>query len=45
MNQVALEALKVLGIGMGTVFSVLVLFYLLVKGLQTIFPPEDEIQK
>jgi len=44
MNQVVLEALKVLGVGMGTVFTVLVLFYLIVKGLQMIFPPENETQ-
>lgn len=44
MNQVTLEALRVLGIGMGTVFSVLVIFYLIVKALQMIFPPEDEAQ-
>ena len=44
MNQVTLEALRVLGIGMGTVFSVLVIFYLIVKALQMIFPSEDEAQ-
>ncbi|MFY9177474.1 MAG: OadG family protein [Caldicoprobacterales bacterium] len=42
MNQVTLEALRVLGVGMGTVFSVLVIFYLIVKGLQIIFPPESQ---
>jgi len=44
VNQVTVEALKVLGVGMGTVFTVLVLFYLIVKALQMIFPPEDQAQ-
>ncbi|NLI60310.1 MAG: hypothetical protein GX375_02620 [Clostridiales bacterium] len=41
MNEVVLEALKVLGAGMGAVFVVLMLFYFIVKGLQKIFPPTE----
>lgn len=42
MNQVMLDALKVAGIGMGGVFIVLMLFFLMVKGLQRLFPYKDE---
>lgn len=42
MNQVVLEALKILGMGMGAVFTVLVLFYLIVKGLQIAFPHKED---
>ena len=41
MNQVVLDALKVMGTGMGTVFVVLMLFFLIVKGLQMLFPYKD----
>ncbi len=42
MNQVMLEAIKVMGIGMGTVFFVLLLFIILVKAMQSIFPYKEE---
>lgn len=38
MNQVIIETLRVLGIGMSTVFIVLMLFFLIVKALQKLFP-------
>ncbi len=41
MNQVVTEAIRILGLGMGTVFFVLLVFFLLVKGMQLIFPPND----
>ncbi|NLW17992.1 MAG: OadG family protein [Firmicutes bacterium] len=42
MNQVMLEAIKVMGVGMGTVFFVLLLFIILVKAMQSIFPYKEE---
>lgn len=41
MNQVFLDALKVMGMGMSTVFVVLMLFFLIVKGLQKLFPYKE----
>lgn len=41
MNLV-LESLKIMGVGMGTVFFVLLLFFCIVKGLQTMFPYNEE---
>lgn len=38
MNQVIIETLRVLGIGMSTVFIVLMLFFLIIKVLQKLFP-------
>ncbi|NLJ40060.1 MAG: OadG family protein [Clostridiales bacterium] len=38
MNQVVVESIKILGMGMGTVFVVLALFYAIVKGLNRLFP-------
>lgn len=42
MNQVMIDAIKVMGVGMGTVFFVLVLFIGLVKAMQAIFPYKEE---
>ncbi|NLY54870.1 MAG: OadG family protein [Firmicutes bacterium] len=42
MNQVMIEAIKVMGIGMGTVFFVLLLFCGLVKAMQAAFPYKEE---
>ncbi|HZJ56803.1 MAG TPA: OadG-related small transporter subunit [Clostridia bacterium] len=41
MNEVMVETVKIMGIGMGTVFFVLMLFYVMVRGLQIVFPPEE----
>jgi len=41
MNLV-LESLKIMVIGMGSVFFVLLLFFYIVKGLQVIFPYKEE---
>lgn len=38
MNNVVKEALGIMGVGMATVFTVLLIFYLLVKGLNKLFP-------
>lgn len=42
MNQVVMEALKIMGVGMSGVFLVLVVFYIMVKALQIIFPYKQE---
>lgn len=42
MNQVTIEAIKIMGVGMGTVFFVLLVFFGLVKAMQAIFPYKDE---
>lgn len=42
MNPIMLEAIKVMGVGMGTVFFVLLLFFGLVKAMQAIFPYKEE---
>lgn len=42
MNQVMIDAVKVMAVGMGTVFFVLLLFFALVKGMQAIFPYKEE---
>ncbi len=41
MNLV-LESLKIMLIGMGTVFFILFLFYCIVKGLQALFPYSEK---
>lgn len=42
MNQVVMEAVKVMGIGMGAVFFVLLLFIGLVKVMQKAFPYQED---
>lgn len=42
MSEIMVEAIKVMGMGMGTVFVVLVLFVGLVKALQAVFPYVEE---
>ena len=41
MNEVMIETIIIMGIGMGTVFLVLMLFYLAVRGLQMLFPGNE----
>lgn len=41
MNEIMIEAIKVMGMGMGTVFFVLLLFFGLVKAMQALFPYEE----
>lgn len=42
MSEIMVEAIKVMGMGMGTVFFVLILFVGLVKVLQAAFPYKEE---
>lgn len=42
MNEIMVEAIKVMGIGMGTVFFVLLLFFGIVKAMQAIFPYRED---
>ena len=42
MGGLVLETLRIMVLGMGTVFFVLTLFFFLVKGLQNIFPYKEE---
>lgn len=42
MNPIMLESIKVMGIGMGTVFFVLLLFFGLIKAMQAMFPYKEE---
>lgn len=41
MTTVMIEAVKVMGIGMGTVFFILLIFFGMIKALQAVFPAED----
>ncbi|HHW70516.1 MAG TPA: hypothetical protein GX392_04125 [Clostridiales bacterium] len=41
MNELVLETLKIMGKGMGTVFFVLFIFYIMVKILTKIFPHDE----
>lgn len=43
MNDLMVQTLKIMGIGMGTVFMVLFLFYFMVKILTKVFPYEEKI--
>ncbi len=41
MNKLVFETLKIMGKGMGTVFFVLFLFFVMVKLLTKIFPHDE----
>lgn len=45
MNNLITETLKIMGTGMGTVFFVLFLFYLMVKLLTRIFPYDEKTEE
>ncbi|MDP4110100.1 MAG: OadG family protein [Bacillota bacterium] len=42
MSQMIIEAFKLMGIGVGTVFLVLAIFYFLIIGLLKIFPAKGK---
>lgn len=42
MNDLMMQTLKIMGMGMGTVFFVLLLFYFMVKLLTKVFPYREE---
>ncbi|GEM_PF-5901547 len=45
VSQMIHEALKLMGVGVGTVFFVLALFYFMIKILLLVFPEGKKVEK